>query len=113
MRVIIAGGRDFDDPALLHKTCDELVTLPATVLTGCARGADHIGELWAIGNGIPVERYPAEWDRFGKSAGYIRNKEMAAAADVLICFWNGSSKGSKHMIDLANAAGLQVHVIPY
>lgn len=113
IRVIIAGGREFSDHELLYRECDKLVPADSIILSGGARGADRIGETWARERGLVVERYLAEWDRFGKSAGYIRNREMAAAGDMLIAFHDGISKGTKHMIDLANAAGLQVHVIPY
>ena len=66
--------------------------------SGDAAGADTMGARWANNNNIPIKHFPAEWDRYGKSAGYIRNAEMGEYADALIAFWNGHSTGTKHMI---------------
>jgi hypothetical protein len=71
------------------------------VVSGCAHGADKLGERWAASLKIPVARFPADWDTHGKRAGFIRNSEMAEYADACIVFWNGTSKGTKHMIDIA------------
>lgn len=112
MKVIIAGGRDFKDFELLvHSIWDlDLVT---EVVSGKARGADSLGEQWAKENNIPISAHPADWDTHGKSAGYIRNSEMADYADALLAFWDGKSKGTKHMIDLATKKGLEVKVVKY
>ena len=121
MNVIIAGGRDFDDYEELDEAMwqlygdrdygiDEEVK---TVFSGGADGADSLGEFWAGEFGIPVQAFPADWDRYGKSAGYRRNVDMANGADVLVAFWDGQSKGTKHMIDIALAKGLEVHVFRY
>ena len=64
-------------------------------------------------SGYNLLRFPADWDKYGKKAGYIRNKEMARAADACVVFWNGQSKGSKHMIDIAKKHGLQLRIIRY
>ena len=113
-KVIIAGGRDFQNTELLQ---EEMFYLQQTldvdeIVSGGARGADKLGEIWA-GNDTPVTPFPADWDLHGKAAGYIRNKEMAEYADVLVAFWDGKSKGTKHMIDLALAGGLLVKVVKY
>jgi hypothetical protein len=84
--------------------------VPTTVLSGNARGADILGEMWAKNNSIPCELYPAEWDIHGKSAGYIRNSTMAENAEALIALWDGESRGTKHMIDLAKKKGLKYHI---
>ncbi len=111
--VIIAGSRDFNDYDLLCAKCDHLFQnkKPTAILCGKARGADTLGERYAKEHGIPVEYYPAEWDHFGKSAGYIRNEQMAMNADALIAFWDGKSRGTKHMIDLADQYRLLKRVI--
>lgn len=103
MRVIIAGSRDFTDYELLKKVCDEHFSDDdtITIISGTARGADQLGERYATEKGYAIERFPAEWDKYGKSAGYRRNEEMARVADMLIAFWDGESRGTKHMIDLA------------
>ena len=105
MKLIIAGSREFTDYKLLTETMAVgglNADIVATVVSGCARGADRLGEKWAVAHGIPIARFPANWDSYGKRAGYVRNSEMAEYADACIVFWNGSSKGTKHMIDVAN-----------
>lgn len=66
--------------------------------------------MWAVSNGKEIERYPAEWNRYGRSAGYRRNEQMAKIADALIALWDGQSKGTQHMIRLARSYGLEVLV---
>ena len=71
------------------------------ILSGCASGADAIGERYAKENGFKVEKYPADWKTYGRSAGPKRNKQMAEISDYVICFWDEKSKGTKTMIDYA------------
>ena len=112
MRVIIAGSREFSDYDLLEVACDDILYKidVECILSGNARGADRMGEEYAQNRGYRLELHPANWDLFGKSAGYKRNEEMAECADILIAFWDGTSKGTKHMIDIANRKGLAVFV---
>lgn len=112
-RIIIAGGRDFYDYDLVKMTMARIGYKPTVIVSGCARGADTLGINWAIDNFTPVDKYPADWDRYGKSAGYKRNVQMAENADMLIAFWDGKSKGTKHMIDIALSHKLIVLVVPY
>lgn len=81
------------------------------IASGCARGADKLGELYAEQRGYQVIKFPADWDRHGKSAGYIRNEQMAKYANALVAFWDGTSRGTKHMIGLAKKHGITVRVI--
>ena len=97
MKYIIAGGRDFSNRAILEKVCNSFTDID-TVISGCAQGADTIGAEWAAKKGITLQTFPAYWDVYGKSAGFIRNAEMGEEADALIAFWNGKSKGTAHMI---------------
>lgn len=83
---------------------------PSVIISGTARGADSLGELWAHKQEIPCERYPADWKRFGKAAGLRRNEQMADAAEALIALWDGESRGTKHMITTAERKGLRVFV---
>lgn len=112
MKVIIAGSRGFNDYELLKKVCDEhLVGIDEfVIISGTARGADKLGEDYAIERGQSILRFPADWDKYGKSAGYKRNEEMAQVADMLIAFWDGESRGTKHMIDLATKYKLKTLV---
>ena len=116
MRLIIAGGRKFTDLALMTEKLDHLIKKTdekITVIIGTARGADETGERYAALRGLDVERYPAQWDTYGRSAGYRRNELMASLATHCVVFWDGQSRGSKHMIDLAKAQGLEVRVVRY
>jgi hypothetical protein len=80
------------------------------VVCGGARGVDMLGCEWAQERGIPVAWYPAEWDRYGKSAGYRRNVQMGDYADALIAVQLNGSNGTQHMIDIATERGLKVFV---
>ena len=97
----------------------DVVDNPSRVkfISGTCRGADALGEHFANTYEYEVIRFPAEWDRYGKSADYRRNAEMAKYASeaygVLFAFWDGQSKGTKHMFDLAKRYGLEVHVVNY
>jgi len=129
LRIIVAGSRDFNDFELLFKSvekiqCDIVADKfedisRVCIVSGTARGADRLGELYAQRVGLHTYRFPANWDLYGKRAGYIRNEQMAKFAieknniGVLIAFWDGESKGTKHMIDLATKHGLEVHVVTY
>lgn len=115
-KVIIAGTRDFSDYGLLSQKCDAILSTKKMdnniiVVSGTARGADRLGERYARERGYRIERYPADWDRDGNSAGPIRNAKMADNAHALIAFWDGQSRGTKNMIDTARAKGLAVRVI--
>jgi hypothetical protein len=119
-RIIIAGGRDFNNYKMLVDFCDNLllevvVTMgkDIKVVCGMADGADTLGKKYADANKFEVAEYPAEWKKYGKSAGYRRNEQMAANADALIAFWDGISKGTGHMIDIAKSKGLPVRVCRY
>lgn len=115
MRVIIAGGREFNNYELLKEKCD--IALSKTenieIVSGTANGADKLGEQYAKEKGYTIKQFPADWDRNGKSAGYIRNEEMAMYADAAIIFWDGASKGTKHMIQLAKTYKLKVKLVMY
>lgn len=118
MKVIIAGGRYFNDAGLMKLKCDKILAPYLTdpdleIVSGKARGADSLGEAYAKDNNIKIAEFPADWDKHGKAAGYIRNEEMAKYADALIAFWDGKSRGTKHMIDLAKKHRLKVRVIKY
>jgi hypothetical protein len=114
MKVIIAGGRDFDDYQKLREFCDKVLKdqQDIEIVSGAAKGADHLGERYAIERGYKTTRFPADWNK-GRSAGYIRNKQMAEYGDALIAFWDGTSKGTGHMIDLAKQYKLKIRICNY
>jgi hypothetical protein len=112
IKVVIAGSRTFDNYDLLFEKCSEALkdydSVEVEIVSGGAKGADKLGERFAKEKGFALTLFPADWNKFGKSAGYIRNKEMAKYADILIVFWDGVSKGTKHMIDLAEKNELKI-----
>jgi len=110
VRTIIAGSRTVTDPRVLQRALTACGWVPTLVLSGCARGADYLGEMWALEHGVPLDRYPADWNAHGRRAGFIRNEQMAAQADALIALWDGESKGTAHMIETARARGLLVYI---
>ena len=118
MKVCVCGSRDFTNYRMAHKVIYAYFTtfvegwkVNGEIVSGCARGADSLGERFAKDYGLKCHRYLANWEKHGKSAGYIRNKEMADASDVIIAFWDGKSKGTKHMIDICEKMNKKVYVI--
>ena len=81
------------------------------VVSGMAQGPDTLGEEWASARDLPVKQFPAHWNELGKRAGVVRNLEMAKHAEAAVVFWDGSSPGSKHMIDAALEHGLHLLVV--
>jgi len=95
MKLIIAGGRDYYLTKDEYAWLDNIGKDVTEVVSGCATGADECGERWARKNRIPIKKFKAEWQRFGKRAGMLRNKDMAFYADALAIFPGG--KGSANM----------------
>jgi hypothetical protein len=117
-KVIIAGSRGFSNYKLLREKCNEYLRekrkdYNIIIISGGARGADFFGEKYAQDEGFPLEIYPANWNKFGKSAGFRRNEQMAEVADALIAFWDGKSHGTKHMIEIMENKKLLVKVVNY
>lgn len=122
MNIIVAGSRNFGaiDSSTEDKWRFVWAHLDAawgsrpdnpTLVSGGATGIDRCGELWAESRKVPVLQMPANWSRYGNIAGPIRNEEMATIADRCIVFWDGKSRGSKNMIDIALKRGLHLTVI--
>lgn len=108
MKAIIAGGRDFvPTQAHINWLLGVLIEQGVTeVVCGMAKGADMFGYSIAKGKGLPIKEFPAFWNKYGKSAGYKRNEQMANYADICILFPGG--KGTMHMKNLANEYKLKV-----
>lgn len=81
------------------------------VVSGHARGVDCLGELWADNHDIPCRIFEADWNKHGRSAGPIRNREMADYGEALIALRRPQSRGTQHMIDTARKLGLKVFVV--
>ncbi len=117
-KVIIAGSRGFSNYKLLKEKCNKYLCekrkeYNIIIISGGARGADTLGEKYAQDEGFSLEKFPANWNKFGKSAGFRRNEQMAEVADALIAFWDGKSHGTKHMIEIMENKKLLVKVIKY
>ena len=125
MHIVVAGSRGWMDTDLLYSTLDAFIEPllemhspssalqdgPITIISGTAHGADTMGERWAESRDIPILRMPADWETHGRRAGYLRNEQMAAIADHVFVFWDGVSRGSQHMIDIATRMDIPVDVI--
>jgi len=109
MRLLVTGGRDFNDMDFVFSVLDNLHrTRNVTVLMhGGARGADRLAGMWGLSRGVVVEVYPANWKEHGLAAGPIRNQEMLdAGPDLLVAFPGG--RGTADMVRRARQAGLEV-----
>ena len=119
LKLIIAGSRSFYNYALLDEALTNLLAnyddLPKQIeiVSGHDLGTDRLGEIWAERHNVKITTFPANWQLHGKRAGYLRNIEMAEYADALVAFWDGMSKVTKHMIDIAKSKNLQVRVIKF
>lgn len=105
-KIVIAGCRhytNYEEAKIYIDSCISKIRKKHTLIfvSGGCRGADALGERYAKEQGYPIERYPADWETFGKAAGPIRNKKMAEIADYIICFWDGKTQGTKSMIEYA------------
>ena len=116
-RVIIAGSRDYTYKETLYQVADKVLSTingDIEIVSGGCRGADALGERYALDHGYSLKIFPAHWKKFGKKAGYIRNKEMAEYASkengILIAFPLGESRGTNIMISLANEYGLKIYI---
>lgn len=121
-RIIIAGSREFNDYEKMLKALDELgvhlmnAINPIEIISGHAPGADTLGERFAKAYDYTLKIFPAEWDKYGKAAGPIRNEQMAKYAaesdqGILVAFPIGESRGTRNMIKLAKQYGLEIEVI--
>ena len=114
-KVIIAGGRDFNNYKKLCKFCNKVLkdVNNIKIVSGGTRGADNLGESYAKEKGYKIKMFPADWDKHKRAAGYIRNEQMAKYSDMLIAFWDGESSGTKHMINLAKVNKLEINICKY
>lgn len=116
-RIIVAGGRNFNNYDLMRDKLDELLRnlrdKPIEIVSGGAQGADTLGERYAIERGLSLRRLPALWEELGKRAGQIRNVEMAHYGTHLVAFWDGVSTGTENMISIAKKEGLKGRVVRF
>lgn len=112
LRMVVAGSRTIGHypivADIIEDAIDQFGISPSTIISGHARGVDSLAEKWAKQNGVKVELHPADWDRYGKAAGHIRNKEMAKCADCLVAVKDAAAKniGTGIMIMEARRVGI-------
>ena len=113
MKLAIVGSRTFTDYKRLITSIDSLYPhINITeIVSGGAKGADWLAEQFADDYGIPKKIFKADWDKYGKSAGYRRNVDIVNYCDWLVAFWDGESKGTQHSIDLANKQNKLLKII--
>lgn len=110
MKTIIAGSRTIRNYRLVE---DVILSCPwsiSTIISGMARGVDTMAVQFAHEYNYPLLSMPADWSQ-GRGAGYTRNIRMAEQANGLIAIWDGQSRGTKHMIDIARLSGLRIHIV--
>lgn len=110
MKILICGSRGINDPALVAHAIEKSGMKPTHIVSGGARGVDTLARFYAQSRGIEFSEYVADWDKYGKRAGYIRNCVMIGAVEAVIAVWDGKSPGTKHSIDYATSRGKEVFV---
>lgn len=142
MRILVCGGRDFgnvpdrdhelyqerlaqalfvywtmdaiaEEFSVNYNTDDNWLPTDIVIISGMAKGADTCAVNWAVINWCHVDEYRAEWDKYGKRAGYIRNQQMLdeGKPDLVVAFPGG--RGTAMMVDIARKAGVEVREIEY
>ena len=119
-RVIIAGGRDFNDYEYMSIKLNELFkdqnvfnNKAIKVISGMATGADTLGIRYADDHKLTKILFPANWNGYPRIAGFLRNNDMLSIATHLIAFWDGESSGTKHMIEIAQEKGIPTWILKY
>lgn len=119
MKLIIAGSRtahpgiaDIDRAVIDWQSTPFGLDVILEVVSGTSDGADSAGEEWALYRGLKLTEFPADWDKHGKVAGKLRNRQMADYADAALVFWDGMSSGSCDMVTRMVARGKPVRVVP-
>lgn len=115
-KLIVAGGRDFTNYRLLTNTILYLANntyadSEISIVSGMANGADKLGFTFAVSHNVKRYQYPADWS-LGRSAGFIRNKQMGDFADGLLAFYSGTP-GTRHMIEYMRSLNKPVYIVTY
>lgn len=130
IKIIIACSRDFNDYNYLEKKVFGILNYidnniygvdkdNIIIISGEAKGADKLGEVFASKYSLQITKYPAKWDYYGNRAGYIRNMKMKEYCledcnnSILIALWDGSSRGTSNMIDLCKKTNIRTFIVNY
>ena len=112
MKVAVIGSRSFNDYDLLKKTLDQYKNIEL-IVSGHAIGADSLGEKYAKDKGIGTLIFKPDWKKYGKAAGFIRNKDIIASSDTIVAFWDGESRGTANSISIAEKQGKKVIIVKF
>jgi len=106
MKLAIIGSRTFNDYDKLLESLIEFFEIERIdeIISGGAKGADSLGERLAESWGRKMTVFEADWNKYGKSAGFIRNQQIIDACDIVLAFWDGKSKGTQDSINKAKLA---------
>ena len=125
VRMIVAGGRSFSNYEALANSIEaylrdsNIVYGQLEIVSGGCAGVDLLGERFANERGIAITRFPAQWKKYGRAAGIIRNQEMidytadGTSRGILIAFWDGKSKGTGYTVKHSEKAGIEVKIFLY
>jgi hypothetical protein len=111
IKLAIIGSRSFNDLDKLELAIYQLNVKIDKVISGGATGADKLGEEWAKLNGIEIELHLPEWEKYGRSAGIIRNKAIIQNCDYCLAFWDGKSKGTESSISFCKKFQKPIKVV--
>ncbi len=109
MKLAIIGSREFNDFTLLESYVEK--TSPSMIISGGAKGADTLAEQYAEKHAVELLIFKPDWKQFGRGAGMVRNRQIVDAAEHIMAFWDGQSKGTKASIDYARKMGKPVSII--
>ena len=115
MRIIIAGTRNYENYEEAKKFINSVLASIAanksvTILSGGCKGSDSLGERYAKEHGLHIEMHKADWARYQKAAGPLRNRKMIMDSDAVICFWDQKSRGTKSLIEFAKKYNKKVYL---
>ena len=115
MRLAVIGSSGFDNYNIMVVVIDELrkIYMIDTIVSGGAKGADTFAEIYAKDNNLKLIVFPAQWDEYGKSAGFIRNTTIWDNSDLGVAFWDGSSKGTAHSFKISKKQQKMLYVFDY
>ena len=115
MNLAVIGSRSFTDRALAFRILDRFHAAHpvACLVSGGARGADSIAHLWAMRRGVSTRIHLPDWRRHGHRAALLRNHAIIAAADTVIAFWNGASRGTAYSLRLARQRRIPTHIVRF
>lgn len=115
MNVIVCGSRSITSYDIVASIIEMSGFTIDCIISGTAKGVDRLAETWAQENLIPVKRFPADWNKYGKKAGILRNTEMINYVQknggAVICIWDGKSRGTRHMINACKTLDLKCYIV--